>query len=125
MDFLVIIFEVVTMVSLIIFSGILDSKYYESKKIRYLNKTLWVPAVLLLIALYPEAQINNDNHINCPWLHVAFNVAQIGSLAFAYVKFSQLTFNYSRQYLFARGALRWSIVSEVLAVGTLIASFFV
>lgn len=125
MDFLVIISETIAFAALILFSGILDSKYYESKKIRHLTRFIWLPAIILLVILYPDAPIQDSDKLGCPWLHIVYDLLMIGLLVYAYKKFSQLRFNYSRQYLFARGALYWSVIFIVIAIGALIASFFI
>ena len=118
------IMETLAVAALVLFNGILDSKYYEKLKIRTFSSYLWYPVCLLLLATFLTAML--DVYV-WPWLDIAIIFAHMVLhavfsvlLVVAVVKFEDIPFKYARQYLFARAALYFSVVFEVAAIGAFV-----
>lgn len=107
--------------ALLIFSGILDSKYYEKMPIKAVSDGATY-ACMALTAVF-IIRFMQMSGLSWAWLpvamfcgHLVLNVLMIVVLLVAWKKFSVLPLKFARQYLFARGALGFSIVFEVLAL---------
>ena len=118
------ILETLAVAALVLFNGILDSKYYEKLSIKTFSNYLWYPVGLLLVASYFTAMRDVYNWFWLPYviifMHTVMHAVFAILLTIALVKFADIPFKYSRQYLFARAALYFSVVFEALALGAFV-----
>ena len=119
------IMETLAVVALVLFNGILDSKYYQKLSIKAFSSYLWYPVGLLLLASFFTALL--DFNPDWAWLdiaiifsHTVLHAVFAVLLVVAVVKFENIPFKYARQYLFSRAALYFSVVFEVLAIGAFV-----
>lgn len=124
MVLLLMILETLAVAALVLFNGILDSKYYEKLSIKTFSNYLWYPVGLLLVASYFTAMRDVYNWFWLPYviifMHTVMHAVFAILLTIALVKFADIPFKYSRQYLFARAALYFSVVFEALALGAFV-----
>ena len=124
MVLLLMILETLAVAALVLFNGILDSKYYEKLSIKTFSNYLWYPVGLLLVASYFTAMRDVYNWFWLPYViiftHTVMHAVFAILLTIALVKFADIPFKYSRQYLFARAALYFSVVFEALALGAFV-----
>ena len=119
-----IIMELFAVVSLVLFNGILDSKYYEQLKVQTFSHYAYYPAYLLIVATFLTAM--SDVYV-WAWLdtavvfaHTVLHAVFAVLLTIALVRFADIPFRYARQYLFARAALYFAVVFEVIALGVFV-----
>ena len=113
--------ETLAVAVLVLFNGILDSKYYEKLKLQTFSNYVYYPVYLLIAAsfltamrdVYDWSWLDTATIFAHTVLHAVFAVL----LTVAVVKFADIPFKYSRQYLFARAALYFAVGFEVLASG--------
>lgn len=124
MVLLLMVMETLAVAALVLFNGILDSKYYEKLSIKTFSNYMWYPVGLLLVASYFTAMLD---FYTWAWLdyviifaHTVLHVVFAILLTIALVRFADIPFKYSRQYLFARSALYFSVVFEALALGAFV-----
>lgn len=121
MLYLIIGLEVLAVVSLLLFSGILDSKYYEKMPIQAVSEGVTYACMgLTVVFIVRYMQISG---LTWSWLpiallcaHLVLNIVMVVVLFVAWKKFSVLPLKFARQYLFARATLGFSIVFEVLTL---------
>lgn len=111
MDFFIIISEILAVFSLLLFCCVLDSRYYEARKIRHVTRLLWLPIVLLVVILFSS---EDSGKLENMCIHIAYNVCQISLLAYACKKLVQLRIRSMKRYLAAQFALCWGIIFEVI-----------
>ncbi|MBO6282031.1 MAG: hypothetical protein J6N49_05835 [Alphaproteobacteria bacterium] len=119
MDFIIILCEFAALGALAAFSGVLESKYYEKIKIKYLFSGIVVAVILWAILMYPDVPISGGvPH----WigLHILFNVLMLCLYGYSIVRFDNLQFQYEVQYLLARWCLGIGCVAEILAIGAVV-----
>lgn len=116
------ILEVLAVSALVLFNGILKSKYYEKILIKTFSNYLWYPFCLQILAGFLSAMLYF--YPTLPWLdaatifaHTVLHMVFTVLLVIALGKFAGIPFKYSRQYLFARAALYFSVVFEAMALG--------
>ena len=114
------ILETVAVAMLVLFNGVLDSKYYERLRIKAFSEYMWYPVGCLLVATFLAAL--SDVYTSWGWLfpalmvaHSLLHVVVVMMLSIALVKFKDIPFRYSRQYLYARATLRFAVLFEVFA----------
>lgn len=124
MVLLLMVMETLAVAALVLFNGILDSKYYEKLSIKTFSNYMWYPVGLLLVASYFTAMRDVFTWF---WLdyviifaHTVLHAVFAILLTIALVRFADIPFKYSRQYLFARATLYFSVVFEALALGAFV-----
>ncbi len=117
---IIFVLELVAVCALVLFDGVLDSKYYERKPIKGLSSEIyWSVALMVLTAvvwiLHTYQGIISDALV---WAitQLVFHVWLIFVLAKAYKAFYNLSLKYSLQYCFARFFLSLSITMEGLSL---------
>lgn len=126
MLYLIIGLEVLAVVSLLIFNGILESKYYEKMPIKAVSEGVTYACIgLTAVFIVRYMQLSG---LTWFWLpiallcaHLVLNIVMVVVLFVAWKKFSALPLKFAKQYLLARAALGFSVVFEVL---TLLALFW-
>lgn len=116
-DFIIIMSELVALVAVTVFSGILESRYYQYLKIRYLFCGIVCAVLLWAIILFFDAPLEEDLVLQFVGAHVGFNLAMVGLYLYAYYEFRKLKFEYDFQYLMSQWILGIGAVSAVIAVG--------
>lgn len=114
------ILETVAVAMLVLFNGVLDSKYYERLRIKAFSEYMWYPVGCLLVATFLTALA--DVYTSWGWLvpalmvaHSLLHIIVIIMLTIALIKFKEIPFRYSIQYLYARATLRFAVLFEVFA----------
>lgn len=119
MELFLIIFEVLVLALLVIFSGILDSKYYQKSRVRYLSTLIIVTMVLLFALLFADAPYGNGRSFALFWWHVVYNVLATGVCIYAVIKYQQVKLKYRVQSLSADWTLNMSVVVQFCVIITL------
>ena len=109
------IFEMFALVFLAIFTGVLDSKYYQRFELKPLMYGIWVAVIGLAFLIYPDVPLDTKG-LSLFWVHIPYNLGLIGLYVYACRQFGKLKFQYKKQYLAARWLLYMGIVFEVLVV---------
>ena len=119
------IMETLAVFALVLFNGILDSKYYQKLSVLAFSRYVNYPLALLIVSGFLTVLPEMD--ATWSWLdaaiifaHTVLHAVFAVLLLVAVVKFSDIPFKYARQYLFARAALYFSVVFEVLALGAFV-----
>ena len=111
-EFLIVLLEVIAFASLVMFSGTLESKYYEDKgQIKYIEVTKWVALVALIVMLLPAGV-----HVRFIWAHVIYHLSVLSMCYVGWKEFKAMRFKYPTQYRSARWLLSASIMLESLAI---------
>lgn len=121
---IVLILELVAVAALILFDGVLDSKYYERKPINGLStETFWALGLMMLTGFvwssqkYGNMMTDVSSHVLLLGAtQLAFHMWLIYILAKAYKAFFAMEFKYDFQYYVARFLLFLSITAEVFSV---------
>ena len=121
---IVLILELVAVAALILFDGVLDSKYYERKPINGLStETFWALGLMMLTGFVWSSQKygNMMTDVSSYLLllgasQLAFHMWLIYILVKAVKAFGNLEFKYDFQYYVARFFLFLSITAEALSV---------
>jgi len=120
MSTMVEILETLTVAALVVFNGVLESKYFNKLRISGFSDYLWWPVSLLLIATFLTALAGIYSSFT--WLmpsmmlaHSLLHIVLIIMLTIALVKFKEIPFNYTRQYVLARASLFFATLFEVFA----------
>ena len=111
------ILEMCALVFLAIFTGVLDSKYYQQFELKPLAYGIWGAVIVLCFLICPEAPLD-DTGLSLFWAHIPYNWFLIGMYIYAFRQFRKLEFQYKNQYLMARWLLYMGAVFEVLVVST-------
>ena len=109
------------MVSLLLFNGILDSKYGKKMPISMVSEGVtYVCMGLTAVFIIRYMQISG---LSWFWLpiallcaHLVLNILMVVVLYEAWNSFSALPLKLTKRYLFARAMLGFSIVFEVMAI---------
>ena len=114
--------ETLSVAALVLFNGVLNSRYFEKLPIKPLENYLWYPVGLLILAGYFTAM--RDFCPQWEWVRAAVVIGHtmllfvMGVLLTVVVgKFSEISFRYERQYLYARAMLYSSLVMTTIAIG--------
>lgn len=121
---IILILEVVAVAALILFDGVLDSKYYERKPINGLStETFWALGLMMLTGFvwFSQKYGNMMTDVSSYLLllaatQLAFHMWLIYILVKAYKAFFAMEFKYDFQYYVARFFLFLSITMEGLAI---------
>lgn len=119
MDLVLIIFEVFVLALIVMFSGILDSKYYQQRNVRYLSTLIIVTMVSLFALLFADAPYCGGRSFALFWWHVVYNVLATGVCIYAVIKYQQVKLKYKVQSLLADWTLNMSVVLQFCAIVTL------
>ena len=120
---IILILELVAVCALVLFDGVLDSKYYERKPIKGLStEVYWTMALLALSTIFCVLHTYQEtlDELALAITQLVFHVWLIFVLAKAYKAFSNLSLKYSLQYCFARFFLSLSITMEGLSLISLL-----
>ncbi len=118
---IIILLEVVATISLVLFNGVLDSKYYERKPI---GLDTWCYLSLFALAAIGMIYVMQRSSV-FPWLYywvlaqafvqVLYHVIMCITLIKALNKFMRLELQYAVQYYLARFCLFFALTLEILA----------
>jgi len=114
MEYVIILMEVLAFAALILFGGVLDSKYYERKPIKYFDWLTWglIGLALAIVMLSAEGDINKFN------MRLVWHLSMVAVICYGLYKFQKIDLKYDRQYYFACSFLFVAIVFEVFAIIT-------
>ena len=110
--------ELLTIISLCVFDSVLNGKH---KSLKIVSMFIFYPFVLYLAAEFLTALPS----LGVEWcyqsvalitVHTAFNFVMAMLQLVTIAKFADIEFSYDKQYLFARGALYFAFVFEVIAL---------
>lgn len=112
MDYLIISTEVLTLSALVLFAGVLDSKYYERKPIKYLDWLTWgLLGIGITIMMLPvDGDINRFN------MRLVWHLFMVATICYCLYKFPKIELKYDKQFYIACFFLFLTIVLEVLAI---------
>ena len=127
---IIITLEMLAVISLSFFEGIVTGRYYEKQPLKkvaeglsYAYCALTLVLILSGISLLP---------VSFSWLaptilggHLLLNLLMITLLLSAWKKFSRLPLQFDKQYLKARSALNFSVAFEALALFSLFIYYFI
>ena len=112
MELIIFVLEVLALFSLIMFAGVLDSKYFERKPIKLLDWGIWGLIGFALAAL----MLSVEGILNKEIMREVWHSAFVCLVCYSWYKFPRLGLKYARQYNFARFFLLSTIVFETLAI---------
>ena len=114
MEYVIILMEVLAFFALILFGGVLDSKYYERKPIKYLDWLTWglMGLAFAIVMLSAESDINKFN------MRLVWHLSMVMVICYCLYKFPKIDLKYDRQYYFACYFLILMICFEAFAIIT-------
>lgn len=113
--------ELLTVIALMVFGSVIRSDNYNHLPLKVIDKLicylmmLYVAAGLLTALSMMEVEWSYLS-ASIIAMHTAYHFVTGVFLLFALVKFSDIPFSFAKHYLFARGALYFAFVFEVLAL---------
>ena len=113
--------ELFTVFALMIFGSILRSDNYEHLPLKVIDRLICYLMILYvascLLTAFPLAGLEwSYQNVAIIVAHTAYHFVTGVFLLFALVKFADIPFSYAKKYLFARSALYFAFVFEVVAL---------
>ena len=110
---IIVYLEAMAFVSLVVFSGVLNSKYYEVKPVQVLERGVVFLLTVGLFVLLADLCHKQTFYIIS---YVIWHLSLVGLLYISWNELLSLNFKYERQRMFARGSLISAIMFEAVAI---------